>query len=71
MAIDPVCGMDIDPAGAEGDSAYKGETYYFCSPNCKKRFDADPEAVLSPKEERSEKSPPPERAEQSPCLSMA
>ena len=40
---DPVCGMDIDPATAAGTSEYKGQTYYFCSPGCKKSFDKDPE----------------------------
>ena len=40
---DPVCGMDIDPATAAGKSEYKGQTYYFCSPGCKKTFDKDPE----------------------------
>ena len=43
---DPVCGMDIDPANAAGKSEYKGETYYFCSPGCKKSFDKDPEKHL-------------------------
>lgn len=40
---DLVCGMDIDPATAAGKSEYKGQTYYFCSPGCKKSFDKDPE----------------------------
>lgn len=44
---DPVCGMDIDPATAAGTSEYKGQTYYFCSPGCKKSFDKDPEKYLS------------------------
>ena len=44
---DPVCGMQIDPAEAAGKSEYKGKTYYFCNPYCKKTFDADPEAVLN------------------------
>src|SRR3989304_6132211 len=43
MPIDPVCGMDIEPADAAGTSTYKGETIYFCNPRCKERFDADPE----------------------------
>ena len=46
---DPVCGMQIDPAEAAGKSEYKGKTYYFCNPYCKKTFDADPEAVLNKK----------------------
>ncbi len=43
---DPVCGMDVDPkkALAAGlTSAHKGRTYYFCSADCKKTFDKDPE----------------------------
>jgi Cu+-exporting ATPase len=44
---DPVCHMDIDPATAAGTSEYKGQTYYFCSPGCKKAFDKEPEKYLS------------------------
>ncbi len=47
MPIDPVCGMDIEPADAAGTSAYKGETIYFCNPHCKERFDADPEPFMA------------------------
>jgi len=47
MAIDPVCGMDVDEKDAAGKSEYKGQTYYFCSLGCKKAFDADPEKYLS------------------------
>jgi Cu+-exporting ATPase len=43
---DPVCGMDIDPETAAGSSEYKGQTYYFCSPGCKKSFDKDPEKYI-------------------------
>ncbi len=43
---DVVCGMDIDPATATGKSEYKGQTYYFCSPGCKRAFDKDPEKYV-------------------------
>jgi Cu+-exporting ATPase len=43
---DPVCGMVIDPVFAAGTSDYKGETYYFCSTNCLKKFRAEPERYL-------------------------
>jgi Cu+-exporting ATPase len=43
---DPVCGMEIDPATAAGTSEYKGQTYYFCAPGCKRSFDRDPEKYL-------------------------
>ncbi|HKQ52226.1 MAG TPA: heavy metal translocating P-type ATPase, partial [Pyrinomonadaceae bacterium] len=39
-AIDPVCGMTVDPARTAGTSERDGETYYFCSLGCKQRFDA-------------------------------
>ncbi len=39
---DPVCGMEVDPKTAPAKSEYMGKTYYFCSPGCKKSFDADP-----------------------------
>jgi YHS domain-containing protein len=43
---DVVCGMDIDPNTAAGKSEYKGQTYYFCSPGCKRSFDKDPEKYV-------------------------
>jgi YHS domain-containing protein len=45
--VDPVCGMQVDPAKAAGKSEYKGKTYHFCSDYCKRTFDANPEAVLN------------------------
>jgi P-type Cu+ transporter len=41
-AIDPVCGMSVDPANTEHRSVHDGETYYFCSKGCKEGFDKDP-----------------------------
>jgi len=46
MARDPVCGMDVDPKEAAGESEYKGETYYFCGPGCKRAFDENPEKFV-------------------------
>lgn len=42
MAKDPVCGMDVDPKTAAGQSEYQGQMYYFCSVGCKKAFDKEP-----------------------------
>lgn len=42
MEKDVVCGMQIDPKKAAGTSQHNGKTYYFCSPGCKAKFDADP-----------------------------
>ncbi|HEY2233536.1 MAG TPA: heavy metal translocating P-type ATPase [Candidatus Angelobacter sp.] len=49
LVKDPVCNMDVDPVRAAGSSEYKRQTYYFCSPGCVKRFNADPEKYLVPK----------------------
>ena len=38
----PVCGMDVDPKIAP-KSVFKGSTYYFCSDDDKKTFDAAPD----------------------------
>jgi YHS domain-containing protein len=42
----PVCGMDAEPATAP-KSVFKGKTYYFCSDDDKKIFDAAPEKFVS------------------------
>jgi YHS domain-containing protein len=43
MAKDPVCGMQVNEQQAAGQSEYQGQTYYFCSPGCKRQFDQNPE----------------------------
>ncbi|MBO0727495.1 MAG: heavy metal translocating P-type ATPase, partial [Blastocatellia bacterium] len=45
--IDPVCGMTIDPAMAAGKFDYQGESYYFCCPNCLRKFSVDPQGYLN------------------------
>ena len=50
MAKDPVCGMDVDEETAPARSEYKGKTYYFCAPGCKREFDKDPEKFVGRKE---------------------
>ena len=40
--VDPVCGMQVDPAKAAAQSEYNGKTYYFCAAICKTKFDANP-----------------------------
>jgi YHS domain-containing protein len=48
MVKDSVCGMDVNPKTAANKSDYKGQTYYFCSPGCKKSFEQNPEKYLKP-----------------------
>ena len=50
VAVDPICGMDVDEkrATAAGrTSQHNGTTYYFCSDDCKKQFDAEPAKYLA------------------------
>ena len=42
MAIDPVCGMTVDPVTAAGRYDYEGKTFWFCSRHCLDKFRADP-----------------------------
>ena len=42
VAIDLICGMDLDVHTVKASADYKGKTYYFCAINCKNHFVADP-----------------------------
>ncbi len=46
--VDPVCGMDVDPADAAGHLEHRGRNYYFCSVHCVESFSADPDRYLQP-----------------------
>jgi P-type Cu+ transporter len=47
VAIDPVCGMKVNVAGARNTTVHGGHTYYFCSPKCLAKFAAEPERYLA------------------------
>ncbi len=51
-AIDPVCGMTVDPATARSH-AHAGQIYYFCSAGCQRKFAAAPDEYLQPKPAQS------------------
>jgi len=46
MAIDPVCGMKVDPATTAHHARHEGQDYHFCSARCRERFEARPEIFL-------------------------
>jgi Cu+-exporting ATPase len=46
QAIDPVCGMTVEPANAAGSAEFEGRTYYFCSTHCLHKFQADPQKYV-------------------------
>lgn len=57
--VDPVCGMELDPGQIEAQSSYQGTEYDFCSEECRRLFDENPEEYLkTASEATSEKSPP-------------
>jgi P-type Cu+ transporter len=47
-AIDPVCGMTVDPSSAAGKATYQNQVYYFCSKGCLAKFEANPDKYLHP-----------------------
>jgi YHS domain-containing protein len=53
MAKDRVCGMDVDSQTARHTSEYGGQTYVFCSPGCKRSFDANPQQFVQSNGERT------------------
>lgn len=43
---DPVCGMMVETAKAKS-SVYRGHVYYFCSQDCREKFEASPDGYVS------------------------
>ena len=56
-AIDPVCGMAVDPANTPHHASHEGVEYHFCNPRCREKFVAEPGRYLAPRG-----SQPPEAA---------
>ena len=46
-AIDPVCGMTVDPHKTAHRHGHAGRTYYFCSAGCRTKFAAHPNKYLA------------------------
>jgi len=49
MALDPVCGMTVEPQRAKATAKHAGKTYYFCCTGCAGKFTADPQKYLNGK----------------------
>jgi P-type Cu+ transporter len=56
-AVDPVCGMTVDPHKSQHRHAYHDRTYYFCSNGCRTKFAAQPEKYLDKKAVAAEVPP--------------
>ena len=46
MAIDPVCGMTVDPHAGKPSESFGGTTYFFCSEGCRINFAKEPGRYL-------------------------
>jgi YHS domain-containing protein len=46
MAKDPVCGMQVKEGPVEIQSQFAGKKYFFCSDECRKEFEAEPDAYV-------------------------
>ena len=51
---DPVCGMTVSDTDDAFAYEFEGNRYYFCSRNCRERFEADPEKYLNPESSSGE-----------------
>jgi Cu+-exporting ATPase len=58
QAIDPVCGMTIDPHKTAHQHVHQGRTYYFCSAGCMRKFAAEPQKYLKPRPAEAERPVP-------------
>jgi YHS domain-containing protein/positive regulator of sigma E activity len=45
-AVDPVCGMAVNPLGSAAKIDYEGRTYYFCHTGCLQAFVKEPQQYL-------------------------
>lgn len=46
-AKDPVCGMEIKINGSTLTKEYQAKTFYFCSDDCLKKFENEPEKYIT------------------------
>jgi YHS domain-containing protein len=54
MGNDLVCGMHVaDDNSNRFFSDYGGEMYYFCSPDCKRKFDDHPDDYIRAEHQRT------------------
>jgi len=52
-AVDPVCGMKVDPHKSRYRLTHAGHCYFFCSAGCQDKFAAAPDKYLTPRKPAS------------------
>jgi Cu+-exporting ATPase len=58
-AVDPVCGMRVNPHTTAHKAEHAGRPYYFCSAGCRTKFVADPPKYLEKDQRAPEPAPAP------------
>ncbi len=61
LAVDPVCGMNVDPLKTSHHAEHGGTRYHFCSARCHDRFVAAPEQYLEPRATGHDEPPSPQK----------
>jgi YHS domain-containing protein len=51
IAIDPVCGMEVETEGAKVTCEHDGRAFFFCGKGCMLDFQEDPDKYLDPEYE--------------------
>ncbi|HET6181892.1 MAG TPA: YHS domain-containing protein [Candidatus Sulfotelmatobacter sp.] len=46
MAMDPVCGIEVDERNPEFQTQFAGKKYFFCSEDCRKEFESEPQEYV-------------------------
>jgi P-type Cu+ transporter len=59
-AIDPVCGMSVNPATARHKAEHDGRPFYFCSDRCRTKFVDDPAKYVDGKVRQAQDKDVPE-----------
>jgi Cu+-exporting ATPase len=57
-ALDPVCGMTVDPAKTPHHAEHEGREFHFCGAGCRAKFEADPQKYLSGEKPAALEAPP-------------
>ncbi len=56
--IDPVCGMELDSSQIGAQTIYKDQKFNFCSEDCRRIFEDDPEEFLKNAPAPADEPPP-------------
>lgn len=46
VAVDPVCGMDVEISTAQHTAEYNGQRFYFCCAGCRRSFENNPSQYI-------------------------